>query len=137
MILNEQALQQWITTFAKDVKGGEVIYLHGDLGAGKTTLTRYFLQALGFQGLVKSPTYTLVESYTLPRLTVHHFDLYRVQSPQELHFMGIEEYFTPHAIVLIEWPEKAEGVLPKPTYELYLKALSETERELTLKQSLA
>lgn len=97
------------------------VWLAGDLGAGKTTLTRYWLQALGHTGAVKSPTYTLVEPYSIQQVNgsikpVYHADLYRLQDPEELSFIGFDEYFDePNALVIIEWASRADSYLPPPT----------------------
>ena len=117
------------------------VWLTGDLGAGKTTLTRYWLQALGHIGAVKSPTYTLVEPYQIQQKNgtvkpVYHADLYRLQDPEELSFIGFDEYLDePNALIIIEWASRADGYLPPPTLFIDITQTANDSRHVELRLS--
>ena len=115
--------------FANILQAGLNIYLHGDLGAGKTTFARGVLHDLGHVGKVKSPTYTLVEPYIFTDFTVYHFDLYRFIDEEEWEAAGFREYFNPQSICMIEWPEKAEHILPKPDIDVKLSLVKTGNQE--------
>ena len=130
---NEEDTKNLAEILSKNFTAG-VIYLIGDLGAGKTTFTRYLLQQLGHEGSVKSPTYTLVEPYSIQNKQVFHFDLYRLNDPYELELMGIRDYLdTPNALFLFEWPSKGGEEIPTAdlTIEI-LKSEDELSRHATL-----
>jgi len=109
-----------------------LVFLEGDLGAGKTTLSRGLLRGLGHKGGVKSPTYTLVEPYTLDGVTVFHFDLYRLSDGAELAYLGLDDYFATPSILLVEWPERGAGWLGSPDWRVTLSPEREG-RQVTLR----
>ena len=122
VVPSESELEAFAGQLASLASAGLVIYLRGPLGAGKTTFARGFLRGLGYSGIVKSPTYTLVEPYSFSTgLTCYHFDLYRLADPEELEFTGVRDYFNASSICLIEWPEKAAGFLPAADIECELE----------------
>jgi tRNA threonylcarbamoyladenosine biosynthesis protein TsaE len=135
IIPSEVAMMEFGARLAGIAESGSILYLQGPLGAGKTTLVRGFLRGLGYPGGVKSPTYTLVESYHLPSQTIHHFDLYRLANPEELEYIGLRDYLTEDAICLIEWPEKARRLLPDPLLCCRIAVVNHESRKITLTTS--
>jgi len=138
-LANEAATLAFGAALAQAISGIEAphalsIWLHGNLGAGKTTLCRGFLRELGHAGAVKSPTYTLVEPYELVSGQVYHFDFYRLKDPQELEFIGAHEYFAQGRVCLVEWPERGGDRIPPPDLVLELAmelAMENMGRRLT------
>lgn len=110
-----------LARLARKSDHGLTVFLEGDLGMGKTTLSRGVIRGLGHKGAVKSPTYTLVEPYEDLTPPAYHFDLYRLGDPEELEYMGIRDYFNGESLCLIEWPERGEGLLPRPDLKIYLE----------------
>lgn len=111
-LADEAAVAQWAQILAPQLAGGGVIWLRGDLGAGKTTFARALLVALGVAGRIKSPTYSLIESYQAGALAIHHLDLYRIADPGELEWLGLDDLPGAPGLFLIEWPERGGEALP-------------------------
>jgi tRNA threonylcarbamoyladenosine biosynthesis protein TsaE len=124
-LADEQATLKLGKDLARSLLPGVNVYLHGDLGAGKTTLVRGALNGLGFVGKVKSPTYTLVEPYQVQVnktiINVYHFDLYRFMDEEEWDAAGFRDHFNPHSVCLIEWPDKAGSLIPQADIDVYLE----------------
>ena len=141
LILHSEADTQQLAAQLAALPLSGSVWLTGDLGAGKTTLTRYWLQALGHKGSVKSPTYTLVEPYQIqqPNGTlkpVYHADLYRLQDPEELSFIGFDEYLDePNALMIIEWASRADSYLPPPTLFIDITQANNDSRHVELRLS--
>ena len=112
--------------------GRALIELQGDLGAGKTTFVRHLLKSLGVEGRIKSPTYAVVEPYTLPEMNIWHFDFYRFNDPREWEEAGFRDIFASAGLKLVEWPEKAGPHLPQPDLLLRLEVLPDDSRAVTL-----
>jgi tRNA threonylcarbamoyladenosine biosynthesis protein TsaE len=117
-VADAEAMDALGRRLARVLEGG-IVFLEGELGAGKTTLARGILRGLGHTGTVRSPTYTLVEPYALPGATVYHLDLYRLVDPEELEWLGLRDMLQGDALLLIEWPERGAGCLPQA--DLYIR----------------
>jgi tRNA threonylcarbamoyladenosine biosynthesis protein TsaE len=113
-----EAMEALGVRLAARLRAGMTIFFHGELGAGKTTLIRGILRGRGQSGAVKSPTYTLVEPYFLGDTPIYHFDLYRLNDPEELEFLGVRDYLEGNGVCLVEWAERGTGVLPAPDLEV-------------------
>jgi tRNA threonylcarbamoyladenosine biosynthesis protein TsaE len=114
VLQNTEATEQFGAELFQSLPSKCLVFLHGELGAGKTTLVRGYLRAAGYTGTVKSPTYNLVEEYTVVGKLIYHFDLYRLNDPEELEWIGINDYFTQDCACFIEWPDRGKGFLPTP-----------------------
>ncbi|MCP5141420.1 MAG: tRNA (adenosine(37)-N6)-threonylcarbamoyltransferase complex ATPase subunit type 1 TsaE [Gammaproteobacteria bacterium] len=120
---------------AADAGQGMFVHLRGELGAGKTTLVRAWLRGLGHQGAVRSPTYTLIEPYELPSGPAYHLDLYRLGDPEELEFLGLRDLLEVPALVLVEWPERGAGVLPRADLTIAMEHAGEARKLLFTAQT--
>lgn len=120
-VIDAPAMEELGRRLASVCPPGSKLFLQGELGAGKTTLSRGFLNGLGYRGIVKSPTYTLVEPYQINDLEIFHFDLYRLNDPEELESIGIRDYFSGEGICLVEWPEKAAALLGAPDVHIHIQ----------------
>jgi len=116
---DEAAVRDLAAVFARAVRPPAVIYLRGDLGAGKTTFARAYIHALGFEGYVKSPSYGLLEIYQAGGQCVLHLDLYRIEDPEELEYLAIRDQFDDTTVLLVEWPDRGAGRLPAPDLALH------------------
>ncbi|MCX4220869.1 MULTISPECIES: tRNA (adenosine(37)-N6)-threonylcarbamoyltransferase complex ATPase subunit type 1 TsaE [Pseudomonas] len=130
-LADEQAMSDFGARIARITQGHGLIFLEGNLGMGKTTLSRGIIRGLGHIGAVKSPTFTLVEPYEIGDIRAFHFDLYRLVDPEELEFLGIRDYFEDDALCLIEWPDKGAGFLPKPDLTITISP-QDSGRSLTI-----
>lgn len=119
-LVNEQATLKLGSSLSYHIGELSVLYLSGDLGAGKTTLVRGLLSGLGYTGFVRSPTFTVVEPYTQLKKPVYHFDLYRLHDPEELQFLGFRDYLSHDNLCIFEWPDHAKGVVPPPDLVIHL-----------------
>jgi tRNA threonylcarbamoyladenosine biosynthesis protein TsaE len=124
-IVDEAGMRDLAARLAGAARDGGVIHLEGDLGAGKTTFARALLTSLGVGERVKSPTYSLIESYRVGNRDAHHLDLYRIADAGELEWLGLADLWTDSALVLIEWPERSQGALPGADLVLHLKHAGE------------
>jgi tRNA threonylcarbamoyladenosine biosynthesis protein TsaE len=130
---DESATQAFAHRLARQAELADAfITLQGDLGAGKTTLARHLLHALGVSGRIKSPTYAIVESYELPALAIWHFDFYRFNHPQEWEDAGFRDIFASVGLKLVEWPQKAQGLLPTADLDMAIRTDSQSARQVTL-----
>ena len=127
-LADESAQERFGAELARHVPPGCVIHLEGDLGAGKTTLARGFIRALGHAGRVKSPTYTLIEPYVLPGRRLLHLDLYRLADPEELEYLGLRDELDGETLLLVEWPDKGGDRLPPADLRVVLESLPDGRR---------
>jgi tRNA threonylcarbamoyladenosine biosynthesis protein TsaE len=118
-VIDETALGRLAARFAARVEPPLVVFLEGDLGAGKTTFARAYMHALGFEGYVKSPSYGLLETYEVRGQTVLHLDLYRIEDPEELEFLALRDLFDDRSVLLVEWPDRGVNHLPRPDLVLH------------------
>ena len=118
---DEAATLQLGAALAPGIGPGRVLHLRGELGAGKTTVARGLLRAVGQAGRIKSPTYSLVELYPLSSLNLYHFDFYRFKDREEWLSSGFRDYFNPHSACIVEWPERAEGLIAPPDLDVLLE----------------
>lgn len=119
-IENEMATKAFGHQLGKHLKPGSVVALFGDLGTGKTTLTKAIGKSLGIDEIITSPTFTIIQEYREGKLPLYHFDVYRLQSEEELLDLGYEEYFYGEGVSIIEWADKIQGLLPKDTISIYM-----------------
>ena len=135
---SEDDTAAWARTLAaQPLLANAFLTLHGDLGAGKTTLVRHLLRALGVQGRIKSPTYAVVEPHETAQLAIWHFDFYRFDDPREWEDAGFRDIFASPGLKLAEWPDKAAALTPPADLAIHIEAMDETERQVTLRAGTA
>jgi len=142
ILADDSASRDFAQQFAQTLGAGDVVFFHGDLGAGKTFFCRHILHTMGYKGKVLSPTYSLVHEYDCidqrqgQPISAYHFDLYRLADPEELEFIGARDYFSPRSLCLVEWPDMGRGFLPAANFDITLASVSTqnpNSRLLTLK----